>query len=85
MYSLMTEALTLKKIQLLDVVLEGAQSGKDDSGFDADVAISTGELRLLMPDLMAALGGLHERQAVAAVEAPAAAGSTVAPWDSVTA
>ena len=81
----LTEALTLKKIQLLDVVLEGApQSGRDDNGFDADVAISTGELRLLMPELIAALGGLHERQA-AALEAPAAAGSTAAPWDSVTA
>ena len=83
----LTEALTLKKIQLLDVVLEGApQSGKDDNGFDADVAISTGELRLLMPALIDALGGLHERQAVAAVEEPAAAGaagSTVAPWDAV--
>ena len=95
----LTEALTLKKIQLLDVVLEGAQSGKDgndDNGFDADVAISTGELRLLMPELIAALGGLHERQAATAVladpaplEAPlaesSAAGSTVAPWDSVAA
>ena len=89
----LTEALTLKKIQLLDVVLEGAQSGKDgkdDNGFDADVAISTGELRLLMPELIAALGGLHERQvgavAVAApapLEAPVSASSTVAPWDSV--
>ena len=90
----LTDALTLKKIQLLDVVLEGAQpgkdgkDGKDDGGFDADVAISTGELRLLMPELIAALGGLHERQvatAAAPVEAPAAAGTTVAPWDSVAA
>ena len=94
----LTEALTLKKIQLLDVVLEGAQSGKDgkdgkaDGGFDADVAISTGELRLLMPELIAALGGLHERQvgavamaAPAPREPPAAAGTTVAPWDSLAA
>ena len=86
----LTEALTLKKIQLLDGVLEGsqpaAQSGKggqDDSGFDADVALSTGELRLLMPALIDALGGLHERQAAAAIEAPSAAGATVAPWDAV--
>ena len=99
----LTEALTLKKIQLLDGVLEGAgvdaaQSGKGgngDSGFDADVAISTGELRRLMPDLISALGGLHERQAVVLatpvtpaatpLQAPAAARSTVAPWDSVAA
>ena len=95
----LTEALTLKKIQLLDVVLEGAQSGasgRDDNGFDADVALSTGELRLLMPELIAALGGLHERQAAptapaapaaAAVaesgEPPASAGATVAPWDAL--
>jgi recombination associated protein RdgC len=36
------------------VVFEGA--GKDD-GFDADAAIATGELRKLLPDLLAALGG----------------------------
>ena len=99
----LTEALTLKKIQLLDGVLEGAgvdaaQSGKGgngDSGFDADVAISTGELRRLMPELVSALGGLHERQAVVLatpvtpaatpLQAPAAVRSTVAPWDSVAA
>jgi recombination associated protein RdgC len=52
----LTEAMTLKKIKLLDVVLEGA-AGKDDGGFDADVAISTGELGLLIPDLIEALGG----------------------------
>ena len=93
----LTEALTLKKIQLLDGVLEGAgvdaaQSGKGgngDSGFDADVAISTGELRRLMPELISALGGLHERQAVVTAapaevkEAAAASGSTFAPWDTV--
>ena len=93
----LTEALTLKKIQLLDVVLEGAQSGasgKDDNGFDADVALSTGELRLLMPELIAALGGLHERQAAPSApsapsavaesgEPPASAGTTVAPWDAL--
>jgi recombination associated protein RdgC len=54
----LTEALTLKKIKLLDVVLEGqGESGKDDNGFDADVAISTGELAKLIPDLVDALGG----------------------------
>lgn len=52
----LTEALTLKRIKLLDVVLEGV--GPDDaSGFDADVAITTGELRQLLPDLVDALGG----------------------------
>ncbi len=53
----LTEALTLKKIKLLDVVLEGTPEPQGDDGFDADVALSTGELRLLIPDLVAALGG----------------------------
>jgi len=62
----LTEALTLKKIKLLDVVLEGASEPQGDDGFDADVALSTGELRLLIPDLVAALGGELVRDAAAA-------------------
>jgi recombination associated protein RdgC len=64
---ILTEALTLKKIELLDVVLEGPSAsspqkgGKDDDGsFDADIALTTGELRLMIPDLINALGGLQE-------------------------
>jgi len=55
----LTEAMTIKKIKLLDVALEGAGStgGKEDNGFDADVAITTGELGQLIPDLIMALGG----------------------------
>ncbi len=55
----LTEALTLKKIKLLDVALEGAGStaGTADDGFDTDVAITTGELSQLIPDLVLALGG----------------------------
>lgn len=52
----LTENLQLKKLAFLEVVFEGASSGKDD-GFDADAAIATGELRKLLPDLLAALGG----------------------------
>ena len=83
----LTEALTLKKIQLLDGVLEGAgtaaaTAGRDDSGFDADVAITTGELRQLLPDLIEALGGLHEPQAAAAT-ATVADDASVAPWETV--
>ncbi len=55
----LTEALHLKKVAVLDVVLESAGAagdGKDDS-FDTDVAIATGELRKLIPDLLEALGG----------------------------
>jgi recombination associated protein RdgC len=55
----LTEALALKKIKLLEVALEGATSTAkgDDNGFDADVAITTGELSQLIPQLIDALGG----------------------------
>jgi recombination associated protein RdgC len=87
----LTEALTLKKIQLLDVVLEGAgvdaaNAGADDAGFDADVAISTGELRQLLPALIDALGGLQQPPvgAPAAADKPGAqAEPTAPPWDPV--
>ena len=56
----LTETLQLKKIAFLESVFEGAAAspadGKDDN-FDADVAIATGELRKLIPDLLEALGG----------------------------
>ena len=52
----LTEGLQLKKLAFLDVVFEGTTAGKDD-GFDADVAIATGELQKLLPALLAALGG----------------------------
>jgi recombination associated protein RdgC len=54
----LNEAGAVKKIKLLDVALEGAGStGKDDNGFDTDVAITTGELSQLFPQLIEALGG----------------------------
>ena len=52
----LTEALQIKKLAFLDVVFEGASTGKDD-GFDADVAITTAELQKMVPDLLLALGG----------------------------
>ena len=56
----LTDALQLKKVAFLDVVLEGATSapgdGKDD-GFDADAAIATAELGHMLPELIEALGG----------------------------
>lgn len=61
----LTDALVLKKIKLLDVVLEGSGQGDADGGFDADVAITTGELRGLLPDLIEALGGPLEQPAAA--------------------
>lgn len=55
----LTEALALKKIKLLDVALEGAgaTSQGEDNGFDTDVAITTGEMSQLVPQLIDALGG----------------------------
>ena len=51
----LTDSLQLKKVALLDVVLEG--QNQDVDGFDADVAIATGELSQLIPTLISALGG----------------------------
>ena len=59
----LTESMALKKIKLLDVVLEGA-SGKEE-GFDTDAAIATGELRRLIPDLLQALDGEQAMEAAA--------------------
>ena len=73
----LTETLTLKKIKLLDVVVEGAS--KEDGGFDADVAITTGELRQLIPDLLQALGGTLARDLP--VPTGSAVPSSVAPWE----
>jgi recombination associated protein RdgC len=53
---MLTEGMQIKKISFLDVVFEGNKTGKDD-GFDADVAIATGELSKMIPDLFEALGG----------------------------
>ena len=55
---ILTDMAQVKKIKLLDVVLDGVQeNGKDDDGFDTDVTIVTGELSSLIPDLLTALGG----------------------------
>ncbi len=73
----LTEAGTLKKLKLLDVALEGAGStgNAEDNGFDTDVAITTGELSQLIPQLMEALGGelLRDLSAPAPIPVPAAA------------
>ena len=51
----LTEGLQIKNITLLDAVMDG--NSQDDGGFDTDVAIATGELSRLIPDLIEALGG----------------------------
>ena len=55
---LLTDGLQVRKLQFLDTVFEGTKS--DDGGFDTDVAIATGELVKLIPDLIEALGGEAE-------------------------
>lgn len=52
----LSDALSLKKVELLDVVF--ADNTDDaDAGFDADVSIFTGEMNELIPAVIQALGG----------------------------
>lgn len=68
----LSDAGQIKKLKLLDVVLDGiGEQGKDDDGFDTDAAILTGELSALIPDLLEALGG--ELSADASAPKPEAA------------
>jgi recombination associated protein RdgC len=53
---MLTEGLQVKKVTFLDGVFDGTSTEKED-GFDADAAISTGEMRQMIPDLLLALGG----------------------------
>ena len=53
----LTDTLVLKKIKLLGVALEYGPASESPDSFDADTAIMTGELDLLIPDLIDALGG----------------------------
>ncbi|MBB6559624.1 recombination associated protein RdgC [Acidovorax soli] len=65
---LLTEGLQVKKVEFLDTVFEGTKA--DDGSFDTDVAIATGELRKLLPDLIEALGGEPEPGAQAQAAPP---------------
>ena len=63
----LTETAQVRKLKLLDVVMDGVQKGgKDDDGFDTDAAILTGELSAMIPDLLEALGGEVEEAAASA-------------------
>lgn len=53
----LTQGTAIKKIKFLDGVFEDSQKDDEKGGFDADVAIATGELRQLIIDLVGALGG----------------------------
>ena len=69
---MLTEGLQIKKVSFLDTVFEGTKA--DDGGFDTDVAIATGELVKLIPDLIEALGGEAESGVASAAQAVAAEG-----------
>lgn len=58
----LTDSMALKKVSLLDVVLTGASKEEKADAFDADVALHTGELRAMIADLTAVLGGEVEPQ-----------------------
>ena len=53
----LTDRLTLKGIKLLDLALEGQPDGTQATDFDASVAIFTGEMSQLVPELAEALDG----------------------------
>lgn len=52
----LTESMQLKKLAFLEGVFDD-RPGDDESGFDTDVALATGELGKLIPALIDALGG----------------------------
>ena len=57
----LTTGMQLRGIEFLDVVMEGRENSADafdaKVSFDADVALATGELRQVIDDVVAALGG----------------------------
>ena len=82
----LSDTLQVKKIAFLDSVLDEAD---EEGGFDTDVAIATGELSRLIPDLVEALGG-EGRPGLGAAQPAALTGSGMetsaqtagsAPWE----
>lgn len=47
----LTDTLRLCKLQFLDIVFDGKKADTKDELFDSDVAIATGELKILIADL----------------------------------
>lgn len=74
---ILADSLQIKKIAFTDTVLD--QAG-DEGGFDSDVAIATGELSKLIPDLIEALGGEGRSEVGNAINA-AMTGPATAPVD----
>ena len=71
----LTEGLQIKKLAFLDTVFE--DKAADDGGFDTDVAIATGEIARLLPDLIEALGGEAQLGVAASASASAPASAPV--------
>ncbi len=67
----LTQTLQLKKITFQEGVFEESTQDKEEDRFDTDVALATGELGALIPDLVEALGGEAELGDLS-VNAPAA-------------
>ncbi len=56
----LTEGLAIKKVKFLDLAFDGRPEVSGDEVFDADLALATGELSLLIPALIEGLGGEFE-------------------------
>lgn len=71
----LSDAGSIRKLKMLDVVLKEAEdnAGGEEDNFDANTAILTGELSVLIPDLMEALGGEAGHEAAGAPEQAAVA------------
>jgi recombination associated protein RdgC len=61
----LAESGALKKVAFLEGVFDD-RTDDSESGFDADVALATGELNKLIPDLVQAMGGEVELTLVGA-------------------
>ena len=75
----LTEAGTLKKLDFLDGVFETQGTAQGEDEFDADAAITTGELGRLLPELIDALGGEQAPGSVTGIEMGGPVNATAAP------
>ncbi|MGC4059379.1 MAG: recombination-associated protein RdgC [Aquabacterium sp.] len=87
---LLSEHNQIKRIEFLDVVLSQNTANTKDEAWDADVAIATGELTQLIPELIDALGGLAASdlftpapadEAKPTLKASTRSDGAEAPWD----
>ncbi len=81
---MLTESLQLKKLAFLEGVFDD-RADDGESGFDTDVALTTGELQKLIPELIEALGGEMAFDAAAAADTGNRSILTTAPREPVTA